>query len=74
MNLNLYTWLYSQICKPTKIVQYINTGSNHPVSMVRGTFNTVSVRLSNLTSNRDIFVQHAPAFKEALNLSVFKRV
>lgn len=49
VTLNFNTWLYCPFCRHAKLIQliqHINTGSNHPVSMISGIVNAVSVRLS----------------------------
>lgn len=39
--------------------------------MIMGFVTTISVRISNLSANRDIFKQYAPAYNGALELSGF---
>lgn len=55
VTLNLDTGLDCPFLKPGKFIQYINAHSNHPWSTIKGVVMTISVRLLNLSPNREIF-------------------
>lgn len=72
VTMNIDTGLYCLFYKLGKTIQYINACSNHLESTIRGIVMAISVRPSNVSSNREIFEQQAPVFNDTLKLSGFK--
>lgn len=46
--------------------------SNHPKYVIDSIVKTISIRVSNLSANENIFNKHAPVYNNALRLSGFK--
>lgn len=72
VTLNLNTDLYNPFHEPNKSLSYINVSSNHPKPTIDGIEIIISIRISNLSANKEIFYQHAPGDNDALKLSGFK--
>lgn len=72
VKLDLDTGFYCPFIKRGKTVRYINTDSNHPLSTVKGVINSISVKLLNFSTNKEIFERHAPAYNDLLRASSFK--
>ena len=58
--------------KPNDNPTYINVLSNHPPSILRNLPAAVSRRLTDNSTDRDIFMQAAPLYEEALKASVYR--
>ena len=58
--------------KPDKPPVYINNCSNHPPTVIKQIPNSLSKRLSELSSNEKIFENTKPAHSDTLSKSVFK--
>ena len=62
---------YEPYRKPDKHPVYINKSSNHPQTILRKLPTSISKRLSDLSSNKEIFQKSAPVYFEALKKSGF---
>ena len=60
--------------KPNNILQYLHAKSNHPPVVLRNIPTGVNKRLSEISSNEEIFNNAAPIYQKALDESghVFK--
>ena len=58
--------------KPNDIHLYVHKQSNHPPSILKNIAEAVNKRLSENSSNEEIFEKAAPAYQEALNKSEYK--
>lgn len=65
--------LNTEICysyqQPNRSLQYINVSSNHPSSKL---INTISIKVSNLSADKEIFNQYALIYNNALKVSRLK--
>ena len=59
--------------KPDNTPIYINNCSNHRPTVIKQLPKFISKRLSELSSNEDIFEKTKPAYRDALNKKDFKR-
>lgn len=55
VTLNLDTSLYYPFRKLNKSIQYINVLSNHPKSTIKSIVISISIRVSTLSANKEIF-------------------
>ena len=69
MDLNKGT--YKPYRKPNNNPVYINKHSNHPQNMLRDIPKSVNKRIADISSNKEIFENAIPAYKEALKNSGF---
>ena len=58
--------------KPDNPPVYINSCSNHPPTVIKQLPKSISKRLSDLSSNKEIFEKTKPAYRDALNKSGFQ--
>ena len=58
--------------KPDNPPVYINSCSNHPPTVIKQLPRSISKRLSDLSSNEEIFEKTKPAYRDALNKSGFQ--
>ena len=58
--------------KPDNPPVYINSCSNHPPTVIKQLLRSISKRLSDLSSNEEIFEKTKPAYRDALNKSGFQ--
>ena len=61
---NLNDCTYRPYQKPDNIIQYIHVGSNHPPNIIKQIPKTIEKRLSQLSSNEEMFNESAPPFYE----------
>ena len=72
VTLNLLTGLYQPFKKPNDTPVYINVNSNHPPNIIKTIPEIISKRISDISSNEDIFKQAAPYYNNALSNSGYK--
>lgn len=70
VTLNLNDGKYKPYHKPESVIQYINIESNHPPSVINEIPQTIEKRLSDHSSNEEIFNEVAPVYEEALKNQV----
>ena len=58
--------------KPDNPPVHINSCSNHPPTVIKQLPKSISKRLSDLSSNKEIFEKTKPAYRDALNKSGFQ--
>ena len=63
---------YLPYSKPDNSPVYINNCSNHPPTVIKQLPKSISKRLSDLSSNKEIFEKTKPAYRDALNKSGFQ--
>ena len=66
ITLNLRNNTYEPYRKPDNHPVYINENSNHPKTILRELPKSISKRLSELSSNKEIFQKATPIYFEAL--------
>ena len=59
---NLNDGTYRPYQKPDNIMQYIHVESNHPPNIIKQIPKTIEKRLSQLSSNEEIFNESAPFY------------
>ena len=69
VTLDIHTNSYSPYKKPNDTLLYVSTSSNHPPSVIKAIPTGIQQRLSNLSSNEDIFNKSIPEYQEALRKS-----
>ena len=69
VTLNLSIGTYQPYNKPNDSPLYINTKSNHPPNIIKSLPESISRRISNISSNKDIFDVAAPYYNNALSAS-----
>ena len=69
MTLDLNSGEYKPFMKPNNKIQYIDKGSNHPLSILKNIPAAVNRRLSSISSNEGVFNAAAPPYQEALAAS-----
>ena len=67
--MDLSTRLYRPYMKPNNTLQYINVKSNHPPAILKNIPEGINKRLSEISSNKEVFDQAAPPYQKALNES-----
>ena len=68
---NLTTSTYQPYNKPNDQPIYINTKSNHPPNVIKAIPESISRRISSISSNKTIFEKAAPYYNKALTSSGF---
>ena len=63
---NLINGTYKPYKKPNDDIVYINANSNHPPNIIKQLPNNISKRISDISSNREIFEKAAPVYNKAL--------
>ena len=63
---NLSDGTYKPYKKPNDDIVYINARSNHPPNIIKQLPHNISKRISDVSSNREIFEKAAPAYNKAL--------
>ena len=58
---------FSPFCKPNNTPLYINAKSNHPPLIIKQIPKMISTRISNLSSNEQVFDKAKPIYEKALN-------
>ena len=69
VTLNLSTGTYQPYNNPNDSPLYINTKSNHPPNIIKSIHESISRRISTISSNKDIFDRAAPYYNNALSAS-----
>ena len=69
---HLETSQYRPFLKPGDTPLYVNVNSNHPPSILKNIPEAVNRRLSNLSSDEEMFRSVTPIFQEALNKAGYK--
>ena len=64
--------IFEPYIKPNTNIRYINTGSNHPQSIIRELPKMIAKRLSSISSNKNIFDNYKLRYEEALKKSGYK--
>ena len=64
--------MYQPFKKPNDTPVYINVNSNHPPNIIKSIPEIISKRISDISSNKDIFKQAAPYYNNALSNSGYK--
>ena len=60
VTVDLSTRLYRPYMKPNNTLQYINVKSNHPPAILKNISEGINKRLSEISSNKEVFDQAAP--------------
>ena len=71
ITLDLRSSIYKPFMKPGNTPLYVNYGSNHPPSVLRGLPDAINKRLSNISSDKRSFDSASPPYQEALKKSGF---
>ena len=69
MTLNLQTEKHQPYIKPGNTPSYINTKSNHPPSIIKAVPEGINKRLSQISSNEQLFNNAIPEYQAALKRS-----
>ena len=69
MTFNLLDEVYKPYKKPSDKLLYINTSSNHPQQIIKRLAISISNRLSNDSSNKQVFDMSKGEYKNALRES-----
>ena len=69
VTLNLATGKHYPYRKPNDRPMYVHSNSNHPPSIIKNLPSAISRRLTDISSNNDIFDQAAPLYNDALRNS-----
>ena len=70
---NLNDGTYRSYQKPGNIIQYIHVESNHPPNIIKQIPKTIEKRLSQLSSNEEIFSESAPFYEGKLHRSGYQQ-
>ena len=71
MTYDLDNNVYKPFCKENNKPVYINTHSNHPPSILKQLSKSTEKRISETSSNKDIFDESIKPYKDALKESGF---
>lgn len=72
VTLNLNEKTYENYSKPNNTPLYVNTLSNHPLSVLKQIPRSINFRLRQNSSNRKVFQKHTPEYDKALKRSGYK--
>ena len=72
VTLDLNSGQYMPYMKPNNKLQYVNTKSNHPPAVLKNIPLGVNKRLSEISSNEEIFHRAAPVYQKALDDSDYE--
>ena len=72
VTLNLNSFTYKPYKKENAKIKYVNTKSNHPPAVIKQIPNSIQKRLSNNSSNEEIFHESIDDYNDALKKSGFK--
>ena len=72
VNLNLQKDIYRPYAKPNDNPCYIHKMSNHPPAIIRNIPDAVNKRLSDISSNEEVFMNAVPVYQKALEKSGYK--
>ena len=64
--------IFKPYLKPGDSPLYVNSKSNHPPSILKNIPKSINRRLSNLSSNEQVFKSVAPKYQEALDKAGYK--
>ena len=70
---NLKDGTYKPYKKPNDIPIYININSNHPSNIIKQIPTIISKRMSEISSNEEIFKNAAPYYENALKASGYQQ-
>ena len=70
---NLDDGTYRPYQKPDNKIQYIHVESNHPSNIIKQIPKTIKKRLSQLSSNEEIFNESAPFYEDKLHQSGYQQ-
>ena len=73
ITMNLSNGTYKPYAKPDNQLQYINTQSNHPPNVIKQIPRTIEQRLSDHSSNEEIFAQAKIPYEKALKESGYQQ-
>ena len=74
ITLNLRTGAYKPYKKPNDTINYINSESNHPPSIIQNLPKGIGIRLSTNSSSNEIFQEAAKPYNDALKQNGYKQV
>ncbi|KAK3722560.1 hypothetical protein QZH41_007011 [Actinostola sp. cb2023] len=69
VTLDLNSGQYRPYMKPNNTLQYVNTDSNHPPTVLKNIPEGINKRLSEISSNETVFNKAAPVYQKALDES-----
>ena len=72
VTLNLKNSIYCPYLKDNNKIIYVNTESNHPLSIIKQLPKSIELRLSQLSANEEIFKNSATPCNEALTKAEHK--
>ena len=72
VTLNLKNSSYHPYLKDNNKIIYSNTESNHPLSIIKQLLKLIELRLSQLSTNKEIFKNSIKPYKEALTKVEYK--
>ena len=72
LTFDLTLGVYSPYSKPNDIPLYVHKQSNHPPGILNNIPKAINKRISENSSNEEIFNKAAPKFQETLNKSEYK--
>ena len=70
---NLNDCTYHPYQKPDNIIQYMHVESNHPSNIIKQIPKTIEKRLSQLSSNEEMFNESAPFYENKLHQSGYQQ-
>ena len=71
VQLNLDTSTYQAYRKPDNRPVYLNKNSNHPITVLKQLPKSIEKRISDISSNENVFTQSIPIYQDALQKSGF---
>ena len=72
VTLNLENSIYCPYLKDNNKIIYVNTESNHPLSIIKQLPKSIELRLSQLSANKEIFKNSFMPWNDALTKSGYK--
>ena len=69
VTLDLNTGKFKPYSKPANVPLYVHNNSNHPPNIIRNIPESINRRLSDISSDEDVFNEAAPLYQEALRKS-----
>ena len=67
VTLDLSSGEYRPYMKPNNVLQYVDTRSNHPPTVIRNIPEGINKRLSEISSSEEVFKKAAPLYQKALD-------
>ena len=71
VQLNLDTSTYQAYRKPDNRPVYLNKNSNHPITVLKQLPKSIEKRISDISSNENVFTQSIPIYQDPLQKSGF---